>query len=106
MNVVGSNVVAAILMVVWVAVIYVTGVESPRDCPPPSAASVESLFAPCLVRVTQPQRLDPSFAPYDAPLPLPAPTPKTPGTSDEPAVAARPSADAEATGSVRQQRRD
>src|SRR5829696_2657367 len=46
------------------------------------------------------QRLDPSFAPYDAPLSIPAPTPKAPGMTDEPAVAARPSVDVEATGSV------
>ena len=84
----------------WAAVIYVVGVESSGTCPPPSAASVESLFAPCLVRVRQPPRLDPSFAPYDAPLSIPAPTPKAPGMTDEPAVAARPSVDAEATGSV------
>ena len=100
MDVVASNVVAATVMAGWAAVIYVVGVESSGTCPPPSAASVESLFAPCLVRVRQPPRLDPSFAPYDAPLSIPAPTPKAPGMTDEPAVAARPSVDAEATGSV------
>ena len=100
MDVVASNVVAATVMAGWAAVIYVVGVESPGTCPPPSAASVESLFAPCLVRVRQPPRLDPSFAPYDAPLSIPAPTPKAPGMTDEPAVAARPSVDVEATGSV------
>ena len=100
MDVVASNVVAATVMAGWAAVISVVGVQSPGNRPPPSAASVESLFAPCLVRVRQPPRLDQSFAPYDAPLSIPAPTPKAPGMTDEPAVAARPSVDVEATGSV------
>jgi hypothetical protein len=69
----------------------------PEPCGQPTAASVESLFAPCLVA----ERQDRPTAADMAALYFPPP-PLRPGDS---AVAARPARDVDATGSVPQAKR-
>src|SRR3954466_11890766 len=72
--------------------------DRPSHCPPPSPASVEMLFAPCLAadRTTPPDDLNLEPAPSLA-------IPPTAPPAHEPAVAGRGSQgdDVEATGSLR-----
>ena len=72
-------------------------------CSQPSPASVEMLFAPCLVAV---QTTPPAYK-YLEPVP-PLAIPPTTSPADEPAVARRGSQrdDVEATGSIRSKHRE
>ncbi len=79
-----------------IAVVTAWSHERPSRCTHPSAASVEMLFAPCLVAAQ-------TAAPNDNTLePMPPFTiPPTTAPTDGPAVARRGQGDVETTGSIR-----